>query len=286
MTATEDSIGMALRDRARDQLACINMQLARAGAWQHSGIHRARRAIARLRAILRLLAEDDPGAASAERELRRFAHDLSPLRDAQAAFAAAKQLARRSESKNESRSWREIAASLAARRERVLGAALAADPGFSARRDAIGALRPKIEMIGWGRVQPSGIVPGLARSARRARKARRVAAATTAESARHELRRRNRRLLRQIETLRAIAREPARPHSASVAHAVLEQAFQRPARRKWLKRIIELQGWEQDLRALQRALRDYESAAAFGRARPALRRHLRAAQAEVNAGLT
>jgi hypothetical protein len=42
MAISEDTIGAALRDYALDQLAQADLQLARAGAGQRSGVHRAR----------------------------------------------------------------------------------------------------------------------------------------------------------------------------------------------------------------------------------------------------
>src|SRR5258707_1214584 len=109
MPASEDTIGAALRDFALDQIAQVDMQLARAGAWQHDGVHNARKAIARLRVCLVLLRKSALAARALENRLRGFAHGLSQLRDAQAAFATAKTLRDESRDAHERTVWRELA---------------------------------------------------------------------------------------------------------------------------------------------------------------------------------
>src|SRR5438309_1157729 len=109
MAASEDSLGAALRDFALDQAAQSDMQLARAGAWQHTGVHLARKAIARLRAGVELLHKSPLAARALEARLRAFAHALSPLRDTQAALATAKSLRDEDES---SKDWQDFARAL------------------------------------------------------------------------------------------------------------------------------------------------------------------------------
>src|SRR5690242_7562187 len=134
MTIGEDSIGAALREFALDQLAQADMQLARAGAWQHGGIHAARKAIARLRACVALLRESSLAEVELEQRLRGFAHGLSALRDTQAALATAKSLRESANTAHAREMWRGLIAELKAHRERALGAALGVDPGYAAHR--------------------------------------------------------------------------------------------------------------------------------------------------------
>src|SRR5690242_20437529 len=117
MSATEDNLGAALRDYALDQLAHVDLQLARAGAWQHEGVHLARKALARLRACVELLRKSPITSLLLERRLRSFAHGLSPLRDTQAALATAKRLRAKNDELQET--WQELARELREHRDRA-----------------------------------------------------------------------------------------------------------------------------------------------------------------------
>jgi hypothetical protein len=282
MSAPEDTLGAALRDFALDQIAQVDIQLARAGAWQHNGVHRARKAIARLRAVIVLLRKSALEDRSIERRLRDFARGLSELRDTQAALATAKSLRER---RGTLAPWREIAQELKVQRERALSAALMADPGCAAHRNEVADLRSAIAAIAWTRLRESEVSLRLARSGKRAHHARLLAIESNAEEPRHQLRRRCRRLLLQIDLLHAIAHAAARPHAAAAARGLLEQAFGAHLKRGKRKRLVEKLGWEQDLRVLRRSLPTH-LAAPNTKASRDLRELLVQAQSDVNEHLT
>jgi hypothetical protein len=284
MSATEDNFGAALRDYALDQLAQADLQLARAGAWQHAGVHLARKALARLRACVELLHKSPQAARALERRLRGFAHGISPLRDAQAALATAKSLLKEENSLNAT--WRNLVRELKQRRHYMLGAALATDPGFSAHRAQLAQMRSAITTIAWTRLLASDAQRALKRANKRVRRAHDPATASTGQAPRHRLRRRSRRLLLQIELLREIARDESRPCAATAAHDSLHEVLGKSLERKRRKRVIDDLGWEQDLRVLRHALPARATSASMRRNFSALRRELDHAIAATNDRLT
>ena len=284
MSSTEDNPGAALRDYALDQLAQVDMQLARAGAWQHEGVHLARKALARLRACVELLHKSPQAALPLERRLRSFAHGLSPLRDTQAALSTVKTLGKHDEESG--KTWRELARQLKQRRERVLGAALARDPGFSAHRAEIGQMRGAVAAIAWTRLLAGDVQRALKRANKRALRALDPATVSTGQEPRHRLRRRSRRLLLQIELLRGIARDKTRPLAAAAAHDSLHAVLGKSLERKQRKHVIADLGWEQDLRVLRRALPPRATSTSMRRIFSSLRRELDHAIAATNERLT
>jgi hypothetical protein len=283
MSVTEDNLGAALRDFALDQIADADLQLARAGAWQHEGVHLARKAIARLRACIELLHKSPLGTLTLERRLRGFAHGLSPLRDTQAALATAKELGKKQ--RKAQRLWQQLAGELKERRDRVLGAALMADPGFAARRAQLAELRASVATLAWTRLLDSDVAAAVKRADKRVGKAAGPARSSKAELPRHRLRRRSRRLLLQIEMLRAIAHDAARPRAAATAQARLHERLGKSLQRKQRKQLIERLGWEQDLRVLRRALPARATSASTRRAIAHLFKELNRAQAATNTSL-
>jgi len=277
MTIGEDTIGAALRDFALDQVAQVDLELARAGAWQHSGVHLARKALARLRAVLALLRGSPLAQRALEAHLRHFAHGLSPLRDTQAALAAAKKLCNRGTPMSDT--WRAHARELKTRRDSALGAALMADPGCAEHRHEVARVRAAIGAVAWTRLLAGDLQLALERSAKRARRACAAARASTAEAPRHQLRRRSRRVLLQIDVLWAIAKDEARPRSAATARTVLNHVFGGSKKRNRRKQVIDRLGWEQDLRVLRRALPAHVTTSVARRAIAAVRQELILAQA-------
>ena len=283
MSITEDNIGAALRDYALDQVAQADLQLARAGAWQHAGVHSARKAIARLRAAMELLHKSPLAARALEARLRAFAHGLSPLRDAQAALATAKSLR---DEDAPSEEWRGFARALKQRRERVLGAALADDPGFAAHRAQLVEIRAALATIAWTRLLASDLQRALERARKRVQRALDPARSSSGQEPRHRLRRRSRRLLLQIELLRTLARDATRPRAAAAAHDALHAVLGKSLERKRRKHVVDKLGWEQDLRVLRRALPARATNAATRRLVAKLRGELDDALAATNERLT
>jgi len=284
MSATEDNLGAALHDYALDQLAQVDMELARAGAWQHSGVHLARKALARLRACVELLHKSPQAAQPLEHRLRSFAHSLSPLRDTQAALNTVKTLGKHDEGSN--KTWHDLSRELKQRRERMLGAALAGDPGFSAHRAEIAQMRGALNAIAWTRLLADDAQRALKRANKRALRALDPAGASTGQEPRHRLRRRSRRLLLQIELLRGIARDKSRPLAAAAAHESLREVLGKALERKQRKRVIADLGWEQDLRVLRHALPARATRTSMRRVFSTLRRELDDAIATTNERIT
>lgn len=272
MSATEDKLGAALRDYALDQLAHIDLQLARAGAWQHEGVHLSRKALARLRACVELLRKSPIASRSLERRLRSFAHGLSPLRDTQAALATAKRLRDKNDELQET--WRELTRDLRQRRDRALGAALADDPGFATHRAQLGELRAALGMLAWTRLLPSELQGALGRADKRVRRAHDPARTARTQEPRHRLRRRSRRLLLQIRLLHEITRDASRPQATKTARSALRHEFGKSLQRKRRKHVIDKLGWEQDLRVLRRSLPARATTKSARRAIAILRREL------------
>lgn len=280
----EGSIGAALRDYALDQIAEVDLQLARAGAWQHEGVHLARKALARLRACVELLRKSPIASWPLERRLRSFAHALSPLRDTQAALATAKEL--RGADPGLRAVWHGLTRDLRQRRDRALGAALSADPGFAAHRAQVSEMRAALGLVAWTHLLASDLQRALERADKRVRRAREPACASRGQEPRHRLRRRSRRLLLQINLLRAIADNAARPHAATLARDALREALGKSLKRKQRKSVIDALGWEQDLRVLRRCLPARATAVPLRRAITALRSELDEAVTATNERLT
>jgi hypothetical protein len=282
MTATEDNLGAALRDFALDQIAHADLQLARAGAWQHEGVHLARKALARLRACLQLLRKSPLAAPALEHNLREFAHGLSTLRDTQAALATARQLRDRAQPRD---IWQAQVGALKQQRNDVLAAALMSDPGFAEHRSEIARQRPLLAAIPWTRLLPHDLLRGLKRCVRRTQRARAPARGSTAQAPRHRLRRRTRRLFLQINLLLDIAGDATRPRAASAARVLLREAFGKSTGRKRRKRLVDKLGWEQDLRVLRRALPQRATSSTDRLAVTVLRREQEQAQSATNKAL-
>lgn len=280
MPTSEDNIGAALRDFALDQIALVDLQLARAGAWQHEGVHLARKALARLRACLELLRKSPFAALALERNLRDFAHGLSPLRDTQAALAAAKHL--RGKHTPARGVWRRQASELKQRRNAALAAALMSDPGFAEHRGHIAQIRPAVAAVPWTRLLLHDLQRGIKRCFKRAQRVRAGARESIAEAPRHRLRRRSRRLLLQIDMLLGLSRDTTRPRASSAARVILREAFGKSTGRKNHKRLVERLGWEQDLRVLRRAMPARATNVSSRAAVADLHRRLRRAQSAAN----
>jgi hypothetical protein len=284
MPTREDNIGAALRDYALDQIAEVDLQLARAGAWQHEGVHLARKALACVRACVELLRKSPIASWPLERRLRSFAHGLSPLRDTQAALATAKAL--RDAGKDLRDVWHDLTRDLKQRRDRVLGAALADDPGLAAHRAQVGEIRDALSTVPWTRLLASDLQRALKRADKRVRRARAPAHATRTQEPRHRMRRRSRRLLLQIDLLRSVAHDAVRPCAARIAHTALHDVLGRSLKRKQRKHLIDAIGGEQDLRVLRRSLPARATTASMRHAVAALRCELDDAIAATNERLT
>lgn len=100
------------------------------GRHPNAAIHRGRKTIRRLRALLALLEPRFDGLATADRKLQRLGDSLSRLRDAHVAVDVAQSIAAR----GASTAWQPMIERLVLRREDLIVKALAQDPSFERRR--------------------------------------------------------------------------------------------------------------------------------------------------------
>lgn len=231
-------VGEALAELVAARCRMIARGLSRKND-RHSGVHRARKAIRSLRAIL-ALAGDELGeeAIPIDRSLQRLARGLSTLRDAHVAVATAQSLA----THDDEQPWLDLTARLRARSERLLADALACDPEFSARRAGVARLAKALAALPWRRVRRKALYSSLAQSELRVAKAERKAKERMTASRLHRWRRRVRRLRMQVDAMRLV----------EVGHESL-RAMQGKRVRE-LKTRTDLLGRRQDLEVLRSLL--------------------------------
>lgn len=128
---------------------------------RHKGIHQARKAIRRVRSLLRL-AEPALEAAADDIDirLRRSVRSLRALRDSHAALAVAQRVF---ECETDG-IWLTVVPLLTERRDGLLTKALQKDPRFRRRRRDLGALAERLALMDWDDVTDDAIAQGLVRS--------------------------------------------------------------------------------------------------------------------------
>ena len=189
-------------------LACAELESAReslADPDLHEGVHQARKAIRRARAILAL--GDGllgPGAGLIDRELRTLNRSLSFLRDAHALVEVLDRLLAR-ERKDATRKVLQRAREAAiAARARIAGAATRSDPGLHARRAMLDVLGAALPALDWTRSTPAGLRMAIADSDLRSHEARLRACESGEDEDWHRWRRRARRAAHQRRALEAV----------------------------------------------------------------------------------
>jgi len=171
----------------------------------HEGVHQARKAIRRARAVL---AMGDgllgPGAGLLDRELRTLNNGLSNLRDAHALVEVLDRLLKR-ERKDPVREVLQRAREAAVlARTRGADAATRSDPGLASRRAMLGVLRAAMAGLDWSRPTPAGLRMAVADSDLRSHEARLRACETGDDDDWHRWRRRARRASHQRRALEAL----------------------------------------------------------------------------------
>jgi len=200
------SPGPALRDYAARELAGAIEGLSRGGGHIHGGVHRARKALRRVRAVLALCgSEPGPGAELLDRELRRANRRLSRLRDAQALVEVLDRLIRKAESSDSSVLLRR--ARRAAARARAEQARLQRDrdPGFHDARGLLVTLQAALPALQWTSVTKAQVIASLQGSTSRLARASARARSTGRDRDWHRWRRRARRLSQQRRALGDVA---------------------------------------------------------------------------------
>ncbi|KFN48598.1 hypothetical protein N790_06165 [Arenimonas malthae CC-JY-1] len=215
MPDPQEPLGQRLRDYALSELTSAAEQLAREGDARHAGVHQARKRLRRTRATLALARRPlgDTGRRLDD-ALGQACRGLCGLRDAQALVEGLARL--EATAPVELREQLPHAIALAsARRDALMAAALARDPGFERHRKRLLALAARLARLDWDAVDETVVAKGVARSERRLAKARRRAERAPGDDERwHVLRRRLRRLRQQDHLLLALAPE-LRPASGA-----------------------------------------------------------------------
>lgn len=246
------TLGAALQAVAMSELATIDAALSR-GRARHRGVHEARKAIRRLRALL-ALGDDAFGDAgeALDATLSRIGKSLSVLRDAQVVVDTARRIGRRADQASRRDVWLRLRAALAERRAQTLARAIAADPQFGRRRQRVQALRPALAALPWRRLDRREVVDALTRQARRSDKAQRRAEAHRGARERHRWRRRLRRLRMQMDLIKTLAQREPPTATAADAYRAVRRAIAPPKR---LGKQADALGRGQDEEILRRAVR-------------------------------
>ena len=208
---------------------------------QNEGIHAARKAIRRMRAVLALLDEDEFELEREDRSLRRLGKGLSALRDAHVVVEAAKRL----QALHPGPAWAGVVGTLEQRRSGILQQAAAIDPQFARRRMTIERVLQRLEAQPWERLRRRHVRAALARSERRVKRAASRAASDGDAEAIHRWRRRVRRLRMQLDAGQALG--------AFGGHAKGRVASN--GRAKALHKTSDGLGWLQDLQMLRNLVR-------------------------------
>ena len=189
--------GIALRDYGLAELAVAIDSLALRGSHVHAGVHQARKAMRRTRAMLALGAATlGPGAKLIDHQLRASNRRTSPLRDAQALVETLDRL--RAKARDDAtKAALDHARRLAARRR----AAMARKPEFThaLQHEAAIVVTLHAALLGlpWDTVATSMVSDAMAEAERKAAAARERACARDDAEAWHRWRRRMRRISQQ-----------------------------------------------------------------------------------------
>ncbi|UQY89501.1 CHAD domain-containing protein [Stenotrophomonas rhizophila] len=194
-----DAPGAVARELLAQDGARVLAALAAPGD-QNEGIHAARKAIRRMRAVLALLDEDEFELEREDRSLRRLGKSLSALRDAHVVVEAAKRL----QALHPGPAWAAVVGTLEERRAGILQRAASIDPQFARRRMTIERVLQRLEAQPWERLRRRHVRAALARSERRVKRAASRAASDGDAEAIHRWRRRVRRLRMQLDAGQAL----------------------------------------------------------------------------------
>lgn len=189
--------GIALRDYGLAELAVAVESLSLRGSHVHDGVHQARKAIRRTRAMLALGASAlGPGASLIDHALRNANRRTSPLRDAHALVETLDRVRTKARD-DETRAVLDHARRVAARRR----AAMTHEPEFADalehERAMVSTLRAALLGLPWDAVSMSVVADAMAAAERKAAAARERACARDDAEAWHRWRRRMRRISQQ-----------------------------------------------------------------------------------------
>lgn len=194
MSNAAQARGVRLARIAADEHQVLLRHLARARDGDDGALHKARKTLQRLRALVRLLEPVDPELATRENiRLRRFRQRLAPLRDAAARRATFHALASRVRWKPHALALRELAAAENLRHRDAWLAHPSDAPFWSSVEREAARIGLRIAQWPLHRVDAAAISTVLEDSEKKARKRVRAARGGHGREARHELRRKLRR---------------------------------------------------------------------------------------------
>ena len=189
--------GIAFRDYGLAELAAACDHLTLRGRRVHDGVHQARKAIRRTRAMLTLgKSALGPGAELIDRQLRNANRRLSPLRDAHALVETLDRLGTKARDEA-TRTALDAARRIVARRR----ASMARDPALPSvlqhEHAIVATMRAALVGLPWESVTTASVADAMASSVRKATAARKHACAHDDADAWHRWRRRMRRISQQ-----------------------------------------------------------------------------------------
>ena len=222
--------GITLRDYGIEELTMAIDGLAMRGSHVHEGIHQARKAIRRTRAMLALGESAlGPGSHFIDRRLRRMNRHLSPLRDMHALVEALDRLRIKSRDQATT-SVLDRASRIAIRRRGIL----ARKPEFAQKLQHEGAvlvmLRAALQGLPWDSLEASMVIDAMTSAKQKAEVARERAYSHDRPEDWHRWRRHMRRISQQ--------------HRAATATGLVDPVDQ------FLKSLTEQLGVMQDLSLL------------------------------------
>lgn len=196
-SADAGSLGAALRDYGVAELMLAEEQLGLRGSGVHDGIHQARKAIRRTRAMLALGgAAFGPGGKLIDRELRRMNRRLSPLRDAHALVQVLDRLSTKARN-DETRVLLAHAHHVAVRRRTGMARGAAFRQALSEENSLLIVLRAALHGVPWASVSASRVMDAMASTLHKTDAMRGLALAHDRAEDWHRWRRRMRRLSQQ-----------------------------------------------------------------------------------------
>lgn len=202
--------GEALLAYALGELEQAHTALGERGEAMHEGVHRARKALRRTRAVLDLCNGIlGPGAALIDRELRRINTGLSELRDVHALVETLERLLEGKLGDKTRQLLKQVHDTAITARAARAETELLLDPDLGQRRELIAVLCAALPALTWQRLTPAALRVALADSDARMQDARTRAVHTMDDDDWHRWRRRARRASQQRRALDAIGLGPA-----------------------------------------------------------------------------
>jgi len=238
-------------------LIAVGAHLTQPGTEPHVGIHEARKAIRRFRAVLPLCGGASEIAVDAlDRAARRLGKSLSTLRDAHVVVQVAARRLKGNSPQGGRDLWRSLRDTLVLRRDALAHTAFVADAEFMRRRTAAAGLQKRFAALEWTAFTPEAILLALRRSSARVRRAEHNAKQRPTLALKHRWRRRARRLRMQLQCIAELAhqRNPASKEAQLQARWVWREAMETMPSIDTLNTLVTALGVHRDTKMLRDAV--------------------------------